>query len=290
MNSDIEDLLKKKDIQYQDKGKDFLVLCFNPDHDESNPSLRIDRETGKFNCLSCGFHGNIFHHFNEFQSTVSYSVLKIKNQIAEIQRQTRGMEIPEGAESFEEDFRNISASTFKDFKAFTYGHQDYENRIIFPITNASGIIQCFNGRHMYSSENPKYKIYPERASLPLYPLVKEQTIILVEGLFDAINLYDKGIKNAVCMFGAHNISYKNAHDKLLPYLIAGTQRILLLLDGDKAGKYATKKLTDILKAKTDCEIIDISNLLPKDEDAGSLNQKQVNKLAESVKNIIDYKV
>lgn len=286
MNSRIEEILKKKEINYQDKGKDFLVLCFNPEHDESNPSLRIDRETGKFNCLSCGFHGNIFVHFNEYQSPVLDKAFKVRQQISEIVRSTRGLEIPEGAQLFEQDFRNICASTYKRFGAFTYAHQDYENRVIFPITNASGLIQCFNGRHLYSSEPPKYKIYPERAELPIYPLVKnESTLVLVEGLFDVINLYDKGITNAACIFGAHNISYSNAYNKLLPFLIAGVRRICLLLDPDKAGKYATKKLTDILRAKIDCEVIDISYLIPEKEDAGSLNQKQVDSLSNKIKQI-----
>ncbi len=44
--TDVEQLLRDKDIYYVPKGKDVLVKCFNPEHDDSSPSMRIDREEG----------------------------------------------------------------------------------------------------------------------------------------------------------------------------------------------------------------------------------------------------
>ena len=35
------------------KGKDYVVSCLNPEHDDKNPSMRIDQITGIFNCFSC---------------------------------------------------------------------------------------------------------------------------------------------------------------------------------------------------------------------------------------------
>ena len=41
-----EDLLKEKGIKYQISGKDAKIHCLNPEHDDTNPSMRVDRITG----------------------------------------------------------------------------------------------------------------------------------------------------------------------------------------------------------------------------------------------------
>ena len=46
-----EELLQEKGVNYQISGKDATVLCLNPEHDDSHPSMRIDRITGVFNCF-----------------------------------------------------------------------------------------------------------------------------------------------------------------------------------------------------------------------------------------------
>ena len=48
-----EDLLKEKGIPYQLSGKDVKIICLNPEHDDTNPSLRVDRITGVMHCFSC---------------------------------------------------------------------------------------------------------------------------------------------------------------------------------------------------------------------------------------------
>lgn len=285
--STVAKLLKDRDIEFIDKGKDLLVKCINPEHDDSHPSMRIDSETGKFNCFSCEFHGNIFVHFGEYQSPVYDLAYSIRDKIADIQRETRGMEIPAGARPFKRDFRSIRAETYEHFGAFTYSHEDYENRIIFPITDATGKILCFNGRHKYSDVSPKYKVYPERAIIPIFPFVKgTDTLVLTEGLFDMLNLYDKGLVNVACIFGTNNLTYNNAYQKLLPYQIAGIRRFLLLMDNDKAGRYAAKKLEDIIRIKTKCEALDISYMLESGGDPGALTEDEVKALSKQIENLI----
>lgn len=286
-NDTIETLLSDRDITYVDKGKDLLVKCLNPEHDDQHPSLRIDRETGKFNCFSCGFKGNVFIHFGEYQSRVNDLAFNVRNRIQQIQRDTRGMEVPPGAYPFSEDFRGIRGETFERFNAFLHGEDVYENRIVFPITDVTGTIKCLNGRHKFSDAKPKYKMYPDGADIPLYPTVKNTDyMVLVEGLFDMLNLQDKGIENAVCTFGTHNLSFNNAHDKMLPYLIGGVTKILVLMDRDKAGKYAAKKMVDILRIKTRCEVVDITDFLDIGQDPGELTQKEVDQLNRRIKKLI----
>ena len=50
---------------------------------------------------------------------------------------------------------------------------------------------------------------PPGAVLPLYPAKVTPIngrVILVEGIYDVINLYDKGLRNAICCFGTRNIN------------------------------------------------------------------------------------
>ena len=57
----VEELLVHQGLLFKPSGNDFLVSCLNPDHEDTNPSMRIDRVLGIFNCLSCGYKGNIFY-------------------------------------------------------------------------------------------------------------------------------------------------------------------------------------------------------------------------------------
>ena len=61
----VEELLTSKDVYFIPKGADAIVRCLNPEHDDRNPSMRIDKITGVFQCFSCGYKGNIFTHFGE---------------------------------------------------------------------------------------------------------------------------------------------------------------------------------------------------------------------------------
>ena len=60
----VMELLEERKIPYKVSPRDFVVKCLNPEHDDNNPSMRIDRVTGIYNCFSCGFKGNIFKFFD----------------------------------------------------------------------------------------------------------------------------------------------------------------------------------------------------------------------------------
>ena len=71
----VDELLQEQRIEFKVSGRDYLVKCLNPDHEDSNPSMRIDNVTGIFNCFSCGFRGNVFKHFG-----AAANYLEIKRQ------------------------------------------------------------------------------------------------------------------------------------------------------------------------------------------------------------------
>jgi len=278
----VEEVLTDKHIIFTHSGGDYVVKCLNPEHDDANPSMRIDKITGKYNCFSCGFAGNLYKHFNIDQNIADLRVLNMKEKISNIIAST-SLTIPLGASFFSKDYRNISAETYKEFKAFIYDEGNLEGRLVFPITDIHNNIVVFVARLLYSEVGNKYLNDPPNASMPLFPAKvtpRNGSIILVEGLFDLLNLYDKGIKNVVCTFGVGlgaGKGYKKEKEtlsRLHPYKLQGVTKIYILYDGDKAGIEGAIKLQDKLLKEYIVEIID----LPEGSDPGTLTDKEIMRL------------
>ena len=244
MTMTVEELLVSKDIQYRPSGRDFLIRCLNPHHEDRNPSLRIDKTTGIFNCLSCGFSGSLFNHFGETPNWLQIKRNKLQETITNKLLDASGYSIPEGAVPFDSEYRGISPETFKKFQAFQHHQNEFNGRVVFPIKGISGKIIAFCGRHM-SNGDPKYLFYPGGAKLPLFPVVKpiHGSIILVEGIFDMLNLHDKGLTNAVCAFGVNKVD----QDKVNILKIQGVSHIDIYFDQDEAGQTAAEKTREFLE-------------------------------------------
>lgn len=267
----VEELLSSKKITFQPKGKDFLVSCLNPDHADRNPSMRVDQITGVYNCFSCGFKGNVFTLYGEKVSQLQIRRELLRRKIIEKRAETVGLPFPSNSVPYIGNWRQIKPETYKYFEAFQNGSSDHVGRIVFPIRDISGKIVAFNGRHTTGGD-PKYKISPPGAKLPLFPAVSARNgkIMLVEGIYDMINLYDKGMKNVACCFGTKNIS----EDKLSLLKMQGATQIDIFFDGDDAGQNAAETI------KVMCEKVGLfsRNVFLKNTDPGALNESQVKKL------------
>ena len=77
----VDELLQEKRIDFKVSGQDYVVKCLNPDHEDNNPSMRIDSITGIFNCFSCGFKGNLFTHFGAAANFLEIKTQKFKTSI-----------------------------------------------------------------------------------------------------------------------------------------------------------------------------------------------------------------
>ena len=267
----VEELLKAKKLAYTPKGHDFLVCCINPEHPDRNPSMRIDQITGIFQCFSCEYKGNIFSHFGEKANQLQIDRELLKKKINKKRSESIGLSFPKSAIPYIGNWRNIKPETYKKFGAFQSIDNEHQGRIVFPIKDISGRIVAFNGRHM-AQGTPKYMISPQGAALPLFPVVKpiQGHVILVEGIYDMINLHDKGLDNAVCCFGTKKVT----QDKLEMLKIQGVDRVDIFFDGDDAGQAAADKVEEL------CERTGLitRNICLKDTDPGALAENQVQKL------------
>lgn len=275
-------LLNNKGISFTPSGKDYVIKCLNPEHEDNNPSCRVDKVIGIAHCFSCGWKRNLFKHFGVFTDTSSIKVAQLKQKLKDIREQSIEIEFPENFTPYTESFRGISSKTLRYFEAFyTNGHDKLDDRIVFPIRDVTKKIAAFIGRHVLSDANPRYVVYPSGKPLPLFPNVIDNTscIVLVEGIFDMLNMYDKGVHNVVCTFGTSTITEKTVSAKMLSFKTLGVSKVFILYDGDKPGREAAKALKPVLES--DGFIVEIIDL-PDDVDPGVLTNEDVESIKEYI--------
>lgn len=265
--SAVIDFLEEKGIYYRLSGQDVLINCLNPEHEDRSPSMRIDKVMGVFHCFSCGFKGSLFKHYNVDYSETEVRREKLRRIITNLRSSGVGLSMPEGYMPYVGNWRNIKPETYKKFSAFRHHESNFAGRIVFPITDASGRIIAFQGRDEMGTLNNKYMFHPSNAKLPLFPQVRplQGRVILVEGIFDMLNLHDKGLENTICCFGV-----KNFTESKLGYLkVSGVAGIDVLFDADDAGKSGA----DLIKKIAGDFPVRVINL--REGDPGSLTSKQV---------------
>ncbi len=139
------------------------------------------------------------------------------------------------------------------------GHYDrFRNRIVFPLINANGDVVAFGGRimpglpatpnddakevakYINSPESPLYKkgdnLYGFHAAKD--SARKSKQAILVEGNFDVLALHQHGVDNAMAPMGT---ALTDNQVRLLKRLLGSDGHVVLMLDGDRAGRSATLK-------------------------------------------------
>lgn len=149
----------------------------------------------------------------------------------------------------------------------------FRGRLMFPIFNEGGKVVGFGGRILYDDEkgakyinSPESKIYNKSKILYGLNFAKESIrandyIILVEGYFDVISLYQAGIHNVVASSGTA------LTEDQVRLISRYTKNVILLFDADFAGVKAAKRgIEIILEAGLDLNIVS----LPDGEDPDSI--------------------
>ena len=267
----VEDLLNTKNIPFTPNGKDYVVRCLNPDHDDKNPSMRIDQVTGIFNCFSCGYKGSVFAHFGQKADRMEMRRQMLKKKIKQVREESVGVELPIDATPYIGNWRNIRPETYKKFGAFLSAAKEFSGRLCFPIYDRTGKVVAIQARTQ-TNLMPIYYNAPAGAKMPLFPVVDpiQGSVILVEGIYDMINLHDKGLTNAVCCFGTKNIN----EEKLKMLSIQGVESVDIFFDGDDAGQTAAREVREMVERVG----LHPRNVHLKDSDPGALTEMRVEKL------------
>jgi len=134
----------------------------------------------------------------------------------------------------------------------------FRDRLMIAIQNQSGVVVAFGGRDLAPKQEgfdrPKYMNSPDTAlynkSEILFGLnhsraaiAKENAVIIVEGYFDLISLYQSGVQNVVAASGT---ALTEIHANILSRY---AKTAYLVFDGDGAGRKATLRTIEIVLPK-----------------------------------------
>ena len=145
------------------------------------------------------------------------------------------------------------------------GYMDrFRNRIMFPIYNSFNKPIAFGGR-VFNNET-KIAKYLNSSETPIYnkskilygihitknEIINKNSVIVVEGYLDLIQLYQANIKNVVSVSGT---AFTNEHAKIITKLC---KTVYIAYDGDEAGiNSAIRAGYTILKGNLEAKIINM---------------------------------
>ena len=256
---DLKEILDKRGIEYKNTNNpsEILISCTSGLHDDKSPSLSYSLEKDVFHCWSCGFGGGVSKFLESIgeitrvptESKQPFKIEKLKNKIKAV-LEFDEVKLPKTRQVYIGEFRKIKASVLKEFQAFTTEELQLHNYLCVPIYQF-GKLKFIEGRYMGNvTSQPKYFRRPHKGKVSniLFPLDKVKNtnyIILVEGLFDMLNMWQLGYKNTLAIFGASNFGRNKLDlvDKI------GVNRVDILMDPDAPGQMAAEKIQSLLDSK-----------------------------------------
>ena len=169
-------------------------------------------------------------------------------------------------------YRHLTKETLEHFNVFF--SKSY-CRIVFPIDNIGASLRA------YKNAKPKWLHVPKglKTGQILYNLQEVislgyREVFIVEGIIDVLSLYQLGIKNVVCTFGAR-ITEQQIR------LLMNFDTIILAFDNDETGQYAIKKAIENYKYLINIKVL----ILNEQKDVGEI--KTIEEFKEC--KIVDYK-
>ena len=259
------------------RGDNIMFAC--PYHGEHNPSCGISATKEVGGCFACGQHFNLVQLVSFCKSCSILSAIEFLS--AYLNRDFRNVSSKVSFKLYGEtdtetdeilpitalapfNSGNVSHNyllnrgfTDEDFVKFNLGWDTLKKRITIPFFNREGDLLGFSGRAVLEESDYGYEsIYGDEAKYHIYnhfnakkyffPLnlfkVKEDTIILVEGLLDALWLHKQGFTNTLSIISAEISKEQVKKIKLL-----GAKKIILCLDNDSAGIKGCERLYKLLK-------------------------------------------
>ena len=169
--------------------------------------------------------------------------------------------------------RGIQPATAKQFGVGFYGGRGLlQGRIVIPIRNPRGEIVAYAGRALDNTP-PRYKLPSSfRKSLELFNLdgaaaAGSRTVIVVEGYFDCLRVHQSGFP---CVVGLMGCALSAEQERLL---VNRFERVLLMLDGDVAGRAASGVIRARLSGKCSVAVVPVPDGAQPDQLAPSAIQR-----------------
>jgi 5S rRNA maturation endonuclease (ribonuclease M5) len=161
--------------------------------------------------------------------------------------------------------RGISLATAQLFGVGMYhGNGFLAGRCVIPIRDENSELVAYAGRAV-NGEEPKYR-FPAgfRKSQVLFNLDRAlltggRNVIVVEGFFDALKVYQAGHPGVVALMGC---SFSQRQSELL---LSHFASVTLMLDGDEPGRRAAEVIAQLLKPKMPIHKVDLPDCVQPDQ-------------------------
>lgn len=151
--------------------------------------------------------------------------------------------------------RGLAPETVAEFDLGFCNKGSMTGRIVIPIHNAEGHLVAYAGRWpgTLTGDTSKYRLPPGfKKSLELFNLHRaiqsnpSQPLVIVEGFFDCMKLWQHGLKRVVALMGS---TLSPAQEELIIKLTNCDDRIVLMLDEDEAGRAGCAQALQCLAPK-----------------------------------------
>jgi DNA primase len=155
--------------------------------------------------------------------------------------------------------RGIEKATAEDFGVGFYGGEGlFSGRLVIPIHNRRGELVAYCGRAVDGSE-PRYRFPSGFAKSEVLfnfhraAAVAKPAVVVVEGFFDCFRLYQAGIRSVVALMGSA------LYPEQQRWLLERFERVILMLDGDTAGRRATDLIATRLRPYCSLQVIRLAS-------------------------------
>jgi len=253
--SDLEELLEDLGMSlYPSTGDEIRGWC--PRHEkrvgynQGTPHWYINRETGLFQCWSCGYRGHLLTLVQDFGKNIWEALrfvrqygLDISNlEVNDYERKVIIKEIPQNSL---DKFEKVPESICKKRKLHTAVVDDYGIRWdkknlywIIPIKSFSGELLGWQekGKNWFSNQ-PQF-VLKSLSLFGFHNLIKGDPVILLESPLDVVRLASIGIGNAVASYGA------SVSEEQIRAISSFSDEIILALDNDEAGWNEARRIRD----------------------------------------------
>lgn len=264
---------------------------------QRDDSFRLDLDKNVFHCFSCQAGGNVLDFVAAMERcSIREAALRLQRWFSigapdlswapastQLVRKKEGFNPPLRFALINVDHahrylaeRGIDRATAVEFGVGFYARPGLmSGRIVIPIHNGHGEIVAYAGRTL-DDRSPKYKLPAGfRKALELFNLhraaaVGGKTVIVVEGYFDCMRVHQAGFAAVVALMGS-SLSVRQESS-----LVEHFDRVILLLDGDAAGRAGSRSIAARLSGR--CSLITLE--LPDGAQPDQLSTAAIQELLE----------
>jgi hypothetical protein len=268
-----QELAKLPIVEFKDE--DAVILC--PFHDDHNPSLNValtertrknqkgkikNVTPGNFFCWSCkagggwnalaGRLGLVGWDQKEAENRPSDPFWSLAKQLEVMNEAPYVYRKPATDGSWDEPWRGLPVAFMRQYGAESlWDTKDEDYRIFLPVHDINQKLVGHVGARPENSTIPDKRKYINSYLFPkesnwylLSTIVPTDLAVIVEGPFDTLRFRYCGIP----AIGAYGVS-DCYPEKVMQLLASGINRVVLCLDGDRAGREAVPMFTQALQSQ-----------------------------------------